>query len=75
MAVFVCERCESRFVEDVPPRRGIICFKCHVQTINLGFKHGKENFHGPTIKERQEKIVSDAAARGVKAVPASEYGF
>jgi hypothetical protein len=29
------------------------CFGCHVKSIRLGFKHGKENFHGPTIREQQ----------------------
>lgn len=75
MAVFVCNNCESRFVEDVLPRRGSVCFKCHVKTIRLGFAHGKENFHGDTIKQKQEKIVADAKAKGIDAVPASAYGF
>lgn len=75
MAVFVCEKCESRWVEDSLPRRGSICFRCHLRTINLGFTYGKENFHGPTIKERQNKIVSDAAAKGITAVPAKDYGI
>lgn len=55
------------------PRRGLICFKCHVKTINLGFTYGKDNFHGPTIKERQNKIVADAAAKGITAEPVSRY--
>jgi cytochrome c5 len=75
MAVFVCEKCESRWVEDSLPRRGSICFRCHLRTINIGFTYGKENFHGPTIKERQNKIVSDAAAKGITAVPAKDYGI
>ena len=57
------------------PRRGAICFKCHLRTVNLGFTYGKDNFHGPTIKERQDKIISDARGAGINAVPASEYGF
>lgn len=64
MTVFVCERCESRFVGDVLPPRGPICFKCHVKSINIGFTHGKEEFSGPTIVERQRKAVADAAAEG-----------
>lgn len=75
MAVFVCEKCESRWVEDSLPRRGSICFRCHLRTINLGFTYGKENFHGPTIREKQNKIVSDAAAKGITAVPAKDYGI
>lgn len=75
MAVFVCDKCESRWVEDTLPRRGSICFRCHIRTINLGFTYGKENFHGPTIREKQNKIVSDAAAKGITAVPAKDYGI
>lgn len=59
----------------MPPRRGMICFKCHVRSIRLGFRHGKEDFHGPTIRERQQRIVADAASKGINAVPASEYGI
>ena len=64
MAVFVCEKCDARWVEDQMPRRGPICFKCHVKTIRIGFTHGQEDFHGPTIAERQRKQVADAAAEG-----------
>jgi hypothetical protein len=73
MTVFVCEQCDSRFVGDMMPRRGPVCFKCHVKSINLGFTYGKENFHGDTIKQRQEKIVADAAAKGITAEPVSRW--
>jgi hypothetical protein len=69
MTVFVCDKCDSRFVGDMLPRRGSICFKCHLKTVNIGFTYGKENFHGDTIKERQQKIVADAAAKGITAEP------
>lgn len=73
MAVFVCEKCDSRWVGDSLPRRGSICFKCHVKTINLGFTHGQESFHGDTIREQQRKIVADAAANGIKAEPVTNW--
>lgn len=69
MAVFVCEVCDSRWVEDSLPRRGSICFKCHVKNIRIGFTHGKEDFHGPTVRERQQQQVKEAAAAGVNAEP------
>jgi hypothetical protein len=75
MAVLICEDCGSRFVEDAYPPRRLICFKCHLKGIRLGFRHGKEDFHGPTIRERQQKIVREAEAKGITAVPASDYGF
>lgn len=70
-----CEHCGKNFEATQPPKRGLVCFGCHVRTISLGFRYGKENFHGPTIRERQNKIVQDAKINGVNAVPASEYGF
>lgn len=73
MTVFVCEKCDSRWVGDMLPRRGSICFRCHVKTINLGFSHGQENFHGDTIREKQRKIVSDAAAKGINAEPVTNW--
>lgn len=69
MAVFVCDTCDSRWVEDQLPRRGSTCFKCHVKNIRLGFTHGKEDFHGPTVRERQQQQVREAAAAGVNAEP------
>lgn len=69
MAVFVCELCDSRFVEDMPPRRGSICFKCHIKGVQIGFTYGKSDFHGPTVRERQARQVEQAAKNGVDAQP------
>jgi hypothetical protein len=51
------------------PRRGPVCFKCHVKNIRIGFTHGKEDFHGPTVRERQQQQVKEAAAAGINAEP------
>lgn len=72
---FNCAKCGVLVTLDELPRRGEICFKCHVKTIDLGFKYGKDNFHGPTIKERQDKILSDAKKAGINAAPAKDFGF
>lgn len=64
-----CTECGNLFSFDVMPRRGAVCFKCHVGSIRLGFSHGKEDFHGPTIKERQEQQVAQAKAAGINAQP------
>lgn len=64
-----CIECDSLFVFDVFPRRGAVCFKCHIRTVSVGFSHGKEDFHGPTIKERQERQVAEAKAAGINAEP------
>jgi hypothetical protein len=57
---------------DVIPRRGKICFGCHIKGIRLGFSHGKEDFHGPTIKERQQHQEKQAADAGIKAEPVGQ---
>ncbi len=64
-----CTECGNLFSFDVMPRRGAVCFKCHVGSIRLGFSHGKEDFHGPTIKERQDQQVAQAKAAGIDAQP------
>lgn len=69
MTVFVCEVCDSRWVGDMKPRRGSICFKCHIKTVRLGFTHGQEDFHGPTVRERQQEQVRKAEADGRKIEP------
>lgn len=70
----LCDTCFNRFWADEIPRRGHVCFKCHITTVNLGFTYGKETFHGPTIGELQRKTVSDAAANGYEAVPVTNWG-
>ncbi len=67
--VISCDRCSSEFECDEIPRRGPICFRCHVQTIDFGFTHGKSDFHGPTVRERQRQQVEQASAAGIKAEP------
>lgn len=69
MGSYNCEKCGKLEAVDAIPRRGRICFGCHVKTINLGFSHGKEDFHGPTIKERQNQQVAQAKAAGINAEP------
>ena len=73
MGTIACETCGKSFeFDDIPPRRGAVCFGCHLKTIRLGFTHGKEDFHGPTIKERQESQVSQARAAGIDAQPVGQ---
>ncbi|QGH73547.1 MAG: DNA-directed RNA polymerase [Podoviridae sp. ctDWo9] len=72
MIVLVCSECGRRFEEDELPKRGSVCFKCHVKTIRLGFTYGQEAFHGPTVREQQAKIVSDAKINGYDAQPVGE---
>lgn len=69
MGMFLCEECGKAEVVDVIPRRGKICFGCHIKGIRLGFAHGKEDFHGPTIKERQDLQVAQAKSAGINAEP------
>jgi hypothetical protein len=65
----VCEQCQKEFLVDELPRRGSVCFGCHIKSIRLGFRQGREEFHGPTIRERQEQIVKDAKINGYNPEP------
>jgi hypothetical protein len=64
VTLYSCSSCSRDFEADEPLRRGAICFGCHIKTVRLGFTHGKEDFHGPTIRERRV-----AAEAGIKAEP------
>lgn len=52
--------CGNEITTDNDAKRGI-CFKCHLGNVRLGFARGKEEFHGPTIRERQ-RYYEDSAA-------------
>jgi len=69
MGSIACTECSKTFQFDVLPRRGAVCFACHLKGIRLGFSHGKEDFHGPTIRERQRQQEAQAAEAGIKAEP------
>ena len=64
-----CLECYNVFEFDEMPKRGQICFKCHLRGIRLGFTYGKADFHGPTIRERQDKQVADAKINGYDIEP------
>ena len=54
-----CESCQKNFIADEMPHRGAVCFSCHVRSVRLGFTYGKDDFHGPTVRERQQKQLQD----------------
>jgi hypothetical protein len=64
-----CTECGDTFDFDELPRRGPVCFRCHLRGIRIGFTYGKADFHGPTIRERQRKIEADNAAVGNSIAP------
>lgn len=70
MGFYDCTDCGTKvlFEEGFRPRR-TTCFRCHVRSIRIGFSHGKEDFHGPTIRERQEQAVREAKEAGVDIAP------
>jgi len=68
-----CESCQKNFIADETPKRGAICFGCHIRTVRLGFTYGKQDFHGPTIRERQQKQLADAVAGGINAEPVTNW--
>jgi len=59
-----CTDCGELFSFDVMPRRGAVCFRCHIAGIRFGYTYGKQDFHGPTITERQRQIETTNAAKG-----------
>lgn len=68
-----CDTCDDIFTFDVMPRRGKVCFKCHLRGIRIGFTHGKQDFHGPTVRERQkqqEAIIETLPGGSERYVPA-----
>lgn len=67
--LFDCKECGAATQVDEMPRRGEVCFRCHVKGIRLGFAYGRDNFHGDTITEKQRKAVSDAKAAGLNPEP------
>lgn len=69
MSMFLCDNCGSNFEADTLPPRGAVCFRCHIRTVRIGFSHGKEDFHGPTIKERRDLQVAQAKSAGIDAQP------
>lgn len=73
MENFTCIYCNRPFMAEELPRRGEVCFGCHVKTIRLGFTYGQEDFHGPTIRERQAKTVEDAKINGYTAEPVTNW--
>lgn len=75
MIEFVCDECSKHFFDEELPRRGSVCFGCHVKGIRLGFTYGKDNFHGDTIKQRQEEQVRVAAQAGIEARPVGKPWF
>jgi hypothetical protein len=62
--------CKKELKSENDLKRGY-CFGCHCKTVRLGYVDGKENFHGPTIRERQRYYEdSDAFKQGkIEKVP------
>jgi hypothetical protein len=60
-----CSECSAVYTFDQKPRRNT-CFRCHVKTIRLGYTAGKEDFHGPTVRERQRLQEMQMTRSGIK---------
>ena len=65
----LCARCEDAAHDAAHPQPVDGCFACKVSRIHLGFTWGREDFHGPTITERQREQERVCAEDGVKAEP------
>lgn len=69
MGSAICTTCGDTWTFDVRPARRTECFRCHVRGIRLGFTYGKEDFHGPTVRERQKAQEAEMSAKGVDFAP------
>ena len=59
-----CEECGRLFTFDVIPKRGAVCFRCHVKGVSFGFQQGQQMFHDKTIKEQEREIIDSAKREG-----------
>lgn len=44
-------------------------FKAKLRSLAFGFVGGRESFHGPTISERREEIITKSAENGHEIRP------
>lgn len=65
----LCARCEDAIHAAQHPTPEDGCYACKLDSVHLGFTWGREDFHGPTIKERQDKQIAECAADGVDIEP------
>lgn len=74
MGVLICDEpgCNSTETYDGDPPKRTSCYKHHLKSMRLGFTWGKEQFHGPTIREQQAKQVADAAEAGREIRPVGQ---
>ena len=69
MLSLTCNTCGSKFETLEIPFRGEVCFKCHLQNVGFKYTWGKEDFHGPTVRQRQQEQVEVARNAGLDPVP------
>jgi len=65
----LCASCEDLAHSQTHKSYDPDCFACKVQTVGLQFTYGKQDFHGPTIGERQVKQYEECKADGVDIAP------
>jgi len=66
-----CSTC-SKPIEAESDIKRELCFKCHVKNVRLGFTYGQEEFHGPTVRERQREVEDSPRFKAgeIEKVPA-----
>lgn len=69
----ICTECDTewpvdRFCQDGP--NPTVCFRCRVQTVNLGYGGYRQQFHDGTIAERQRRQIAEARSNGLDPIPA-----
>lgn len=64
MASYNCTDCGVSF-ESENEHRVPFCFKCKISSVRLGFRQGKDFFHGPTIREQQRQQEAAMTREGI----------
>lgn len=44
-------------------------FKAKLRSLSFGFAFGRDQFHGPTIRERQEHMITKSRENGHEITP------
>jgi hypothetical protein len=74
-----CPECKVGWPEDRFTAPFSQCFKCRIQNLGFSFENGgregKQMFHDQTNLEYRTKLVAEAKANGIDAVPVGKPSF
>lgn len=66
-----CASCHVSWPADRFIAKSADCFRCRAQSLQFNYgSRGRDNFHGHTVKEFNDRQVREARANGLDPVPA-----